>query len=168
MPVRDVEWYAAARDGVRIVANRGASGIDGVLSTALGFARAWAPTVALVGDVAFIHDQGALTGASDVDCTVVVVDNDGGGIFSFLPQAGALPGDEFERLFGTPHGADLAAIALAHGVPVIRPADAAAVGPAVAEAIAAGGVRMVHVRTDRTENVALHDEIHRMVEADLL
>jgi 2-succinyl-5-enolpyruvyl-6-hydroxy-3-cyclohexene-1-carboxylate synthase len=168
MPVRDVEWYSMPRDGIRIVANRGASGIDGVLSTALGFARAWAPTVALAGDLAFLHDQGALTGTGGVDCTIVVVDNDGGGIFSFLPQAGALPGEEFERLFGTPHGADLAAIATAHGLPVTTPERAADVGPAVGDAVAAGGIRMVHVRTDRAANVAVHDEIHRMVEGDLL
>jgi 2-succinyl-5-enolpyruvyl-6-hydroxy-3-cyclohexene-1-carboxylate synthase len=168
MPVRDVEWYSVPRDGVRIVANRGASGIDGVLSTALGFARAWTPTVALAGDLAFLHDQGALTRAGGVDCTMVVVDNDGGGIFSFLPQADALARDEFERLFGTPHGVDLGAIGAAHGVPVTTPDRAADVGPAVAAAVAAGGVRMVHVRTDRGANVAVHAEIHRMVESDLL
>jgi 2-succinyl-5-enolpyruvyl-6-hydroxy-3-cyclohexene-1-carboxylate synthase len=168
MPVRDVEWYSMPRDGVRIVANRGASGIDGVLSTAMGFARAWAPTVALAGDLAFLHDQGALNGAEGVDCTIVVVDNDGGGIFSFLPQADALAADEFERLFAAPHGADLAAIAAAHGVPVTTPELAAEVGPAVADAVAAGGVRMVHIRTNRAANVAVHDEINRMVEGDLL
>jgi 2-succinyl-5-enolpyruvyl-6-hydroxy-3-cyclohexene-1-carboxylate synthase len=171
MPVRDVEWYAAPRDGVRILGNRGASGIDGVTSTAFGVA--WAsqrPTVALVGDLAFLHDQGGLLGAVDaaIDCTLVVVDNDGGGIFSFLPQAGALDAPEFERLFGTPHGIDLAAVAAAHGIPVTTAATAADVGPAVAGSVAHGSVRVVHVRTDRAANVAVHDEIHRTVEADLL
>ena len=171
MPVRDVEWYGAPRDGLRVHANRGANGIDGVVSTALGVALAGPsrPTAALVGDVAFLHDQGALVGAVDAGapCTLVVVDNDGGGIFSFLPLADALPAARFEQLFGTPHGADLAAIARAHRVPVSQPGTAAEVGPAVVEAVAAGGVRMVHVRTDRAANVRVHDELHEAVVASL-
>jgi 2-succinyl-5-enolpyruvyl-6-hydroxy-3-cyclohexene-1-carboxylate synthase len=171
MPVRDVEWYAAPREGLRVLANRGANGIDGVVSTAFGAALADSanPTVALLGDLAFLHDQGALLGAaaSGVACTLVVVDNDGGGIFSFLPQAGALSKARFEQLFGTPHGADLAAIARAHGVMVTQATAAADVGPAVLEAVAAGGVRMVHIRTDRAANVDVHNEIHEAVIAAL-
>jgi 2-succinyl-5-enolpyruvyl-6-hydroxy-3-cyclohexene-1-carboxylate synthase len=166
MPVRDVEWYAAPRDGVRVLANRGANGIDGVTSTALGVATAARrPVAALVGDLAFLHDQGALVGAatSRVSCTLVVVDNDGGGIFSFLPQALALPAERFEQLFGTPHGVDLAAVARAHGIAVAQPDTAAAVRDAIADAVTAGGVRMIHVRTERAANVAVHDEIHRAV-----
>ena len=117
MPMRDLEWFG----GVAAVAhaNRGANGIDGVVSTALGTALAsGAPTLVLVGDIAFVHDSGALTGlaARDADLRIVVVDNDGGGIFSFLPQATEVPPDRFERLFGTPHGTDVVALAAAHGI----------------------------------------------------
>ncbi len=135
MPIRDVEWYGRPRSGVTVHANRGANGIDGVLSTAIGVALgSGAPTTCLIGDVALLHDSSALIGLAsrDVDLTIVVVDNDGGGIFSFLPQAASPGGAAFEALFGTPHGTDIPALAAAHGVAV------------------------THVRTDRAANVAAH------------
>jgi len=157
MPVRDVESFAAARDDVRIVANRGVNGIDGVVSTALGLALGGGPVVALLGDLCFLHDGNGLLGATTrgVDCTYVVVDNDGGGIFSFLPQAAAVP-EHFEALFGTPHGIDVAALAAVHGVPVTEVTSAAALPDAVRASVATGGVRMVRVRTDRAANVDAH------------
>lgn len=145
MPVRDVEWYAAPRDGVRVFANRGANGIDGVLSTALGVA-AGSPgqkTVALVGDLAFLHDVGALALAArrtDLDCEFVVVDNGGGGIFSFLPQAQSLPPETFEQLFGTPHALNIEAIARGFGAPNVRV-----------------------LSSDRSDNVSDHSHIHDAV-----
>jgi 2-succinyl-5-enolpyruvyl-6-hydroxy-3-cyclohexene-1-carboxylate synthase len=163
MPVRDVEWYMRPRHGVRVLANRGANGIDGVISTALGVAVAAAgPTVALLGDLAFLYDAGALLvrPQPEPSCTLVVVDNDGGGIFSFLPQAAALPPGPFERLWGTPHGADLAAIARAYGRPVTTVHGAAEVAGAVREAVAEGGVGVVLARTDRRANVEVHDMLH--------
>lgn len=161
MPVRDVESFAAPRDGVRFFANRGANGIDGVVSTALGVATGWSgPTVALLGDLCFLHDGNGLLGsrARGLDATFVVVDNNGGGIFSFLPQAtsGSVTSDDFELLFGTPHGIDLEALAAVHGVPSTVVTDAGALGPAVVAAVADGGVRLVLARTDRTTNVARH------------
>src|SRR5690606_37511328 len=114
--------------GVAVLANRGANGIDGVVSTALGVALgAGRPTVLLVGDVAFLHDSNGLLGAAErgADLVVVVVDNDGGGIFSFLPQADALETGTFERLFGTPHGLDLVAQAAAYGVEARSSTDVA-------------------------------------------
>ena len=122
MPVRDVEWFAAPRAGVDVYSNRGANGIDGVVSTAVGVALATRrPTTVLIGDVAVLHDTNGMLMASsrDIDLTIVVVDNDGGGIFSFLPQATSLPPDTFERLFGTPHGVDLIALAAVHGIPEV-------------------------------------------------
>ena len=112
MPVRDVEWFGVGRRDVRVVANRGANGIDGVVSTAVGAALTGAKTTLLIGDIAFLHDSNGLLGLADrgVDLTIVVLDNDGGGIFSFLPQRTALPAERFERLFGTPHGLDLVAV----------------------------------------------------------
>ena len=165
MPVRDLECYGRPREGVRVVANRGASGIDGVLSTALGLAAGsgGASTFALVGDVAFLHDVGGLFGARhrNLDCTVVVVDNDGGGIFSFLPQAEVLGRARFESLFGMPHGLDLGALATAYGVPVAR-LDRL---DDLSGAIDGSGVRAVIVETDRGANVTLHQEINHAVAA---
>jgi 2-succinyl-5-enolpyruvyl-6-hydroxy-3-cyclohexene-1-carboxylate synthase len=159
MPVRDVERYAAPRTGLTVVANRGANGIDGVVSTAVGVAAgSGTPTVLLIGDVAFLHDSNGLLGARGrgVDLTCVVVDNDGGGIFSFLPQATALAPDRFEDLFGTPHGLDLVALAAAYGVEARGLGDGEDAGAAAAAAVSAGGIRVLVVRTDRAANVAAH------------
>jgi 2-succinyl-5-enolpyruvyl-6-hydroxy-3-cyclohexene-1-carboxylate synthase len=166
MPVRDVEWYAPPGTGCTAFANRGANGIDGVVSTAVGVALgSGRPVTALVGDVAFLHDANALLGLADrgVDVTVVVVDNRGGGIFSFLPQATALPPERFELLFGTPHDVDLAALAGAHGLPVTTvtaPAD-------LRGALAGSGPRVVLVPTDRAANVAVHEAVHAAVAASV-
>lgn len=160
MPVRDVESFARARDGVTFFANRGVNGIDGFVSTALGVASATGePTVALLGDLCFLHDANGLLGAVDlgVDATFVVVDNDGGGIFSFLPQAG-LP-DHFETLFATPPPVDLAALASVHRVPVTEVGAASELEPSLLAAVEAGGVQVVRVRTDRAANVTRHQEV---------
>ena len=166
MPIRDIEWFGGTTEA-RVLANRGANGIDGVVSTAVGVALAGRPTVALVGDLAFLHDTNALLGAVDRDLslTVVVVDNDGGAIFSFLPQADAMEAAEFERLFGTPHGLDLVAVAAAHGV------DAAAVDAisdlAAVVSVPEPGLRVRVIRTDRQANVAVHQRLYDRVAAAL-
>ena len=165
MPVRDLEAFAG-RVPRRVYANRGVNGIDGLVSTVLGVAAgsrsaaepAGRPVVGLLGDLAFLHDAGGLLGASrrELDAVFVIVDNDGGGIFSFLPQA-SLPPDRFEALFGTPPGADPAAVAQAYGVPAERVERARDVGPALEETLAAAGVRVLVVPTgDRTANVDRH------------
>lgn len=161
MPVRDLEAFAG-RVPAEVHANRGVNGIDGLVSTVLGVAAAPAgrgrrPAVGLLGDLAFLHDAGGLLGATGrgVDAVFVVVDNSGAGIFSFLPQA-ALASEQFERLFGTPPAADVAAVAEAYGVPTER-VGAGDVGPALDRALAAGGVRLLLVPTgDRTANVDRH------------
>ncbi|MGI8984473.1 MAG: thiamine pyrophosphate-dependent enzyme, partial [Acidimicrobiales bacterium] len=156
MPVRDVESFAPPRAGLRILANRGVNGIDGFVSTVLGVAGAGAgPVVGLCGDLTFLHDAGGLLGAGRRarSATFVVVDNDGGGIFNFLPQAG---GEHFEELFATPQGVDLAQLAAVHGIGSERVAEADGLLPAVGRAIAAGGVRLVVVPTDRADNVDRH------------
>jgi 2-succinyl-5-enolpyruvyl-6-hydroxy-3-cyclohexene-1-carboxylate synthase len=160
MPVRDVESFAPARDQVTFHANRGVNGIDGFVSTALGIAAASdGPTVALVGDLCFLHDSNGMLGAVDrgVDATFVVVDNRGGGIFSFLPQAD-LP-DHFETLFGTPQSVDVGALAAVHGIAVTEVGAAAELEPALLAAVDGGGVQVVRVRTDREVNVARHREV---------
>ena len=176
MPIRDVERYAAAppapsasgRPALTVHANRGANGIDGVVSTAVGVALATgAPTGLLIGDVAFLHDSNGLLGAATrgADLVCVVVDNDGGGIFSFLPQSGALDGERFECLFGTPHGVDLVALAAAYGVDARRLDPGADLGAAVADAAAAGGLRVLVVPTDRAANVDAHRRVDDAVAA---
>ena len=162
MPVRDVESFAIARDGLTFHANRGVNGIDGFVSTVLGIASGSEPgvaTVALVGDLCFLHDTNGLLGAMDrgTDATFVVVDNGGGGIFSFLPQAEL--SEHFETLFGTPQPVDIAEVAAVHGIPVAEVDTADALGPAVRAAVDAGGVRVVRVRTDRAANVTRHREV---------
>ena len=160
MPVRDVEWFAGPREGLRVLANRGVNGIDGFDSTVLGVAAvSTGPVVALLGDLCFLHDANGLLGAADrgVSATFVVVDNGGGGIFSFLPQAD--DPEHFETLFGTPQNVDLAALAGVHGLACSEVERSADVAPAVLAAVAAGGVRVVLVRTDRADNVARHREV---------
>jgi 2-succinyl-5-enolpyruvyl-6-hydroxy-3-cyclohexene-1-carboxylate synthase len=166
MPVRDVEWFGAPRRGVEVVANRGANGIDGVLSTATGLALAdGRPTVALIGDLAFLYDAGSMIWMAqrDLALTVVVVDNDGGGIFSFLPQAAALDAGQFERYWGTPHQLDLAAIAAAYGVGVVEIAERKALDALLSDC-SKPGVRVGLVRSDRTVNVEIHQHLNRAVE----
>jgi 2-succinyl-5-enolpyruvyl-6-hydroxy-3-cyclohexene-1-carboxylate synthase len=162
MPVRDLERYAAPRSGLRVVANRGANGIDGVLSTAVGVAQGTGqPTGLLIGDLAFLHDSNGLLGVSGrgIDLVCVVVDNDGGGIFSFLPQARLLPRDRFEKLLGTPHGLDLLSIARAYGVHAQGVRGHDELGAAVDAAVAQGGVHVLVVRTDRATNVDVHRQL---------
>jgi 2-succinyl-5-enolpyruvyl-6-hydroxy-3-cyclohexene-1-carboxylate synthase len=186
MPVRDLDRFLRPRDGLRVLANRGASGIDGFVSTVLGVALArqapvpgsaavgaapvdaplGGPVVALTGDLSLLHDAGGFLLAPDaprVDAVFVVVDNDGGGIFSFLPQAD-YPAS-FERVFGTPHGRDLARLAAFHDLGYTRVEAAGELTPAVDTAIAAGGIQLVHLRTDRAANVALHRTLTRAAHA---
>jgi 2-succinyl-5-enolpyruvyl-6-hydroxy-3-cyclohexene-1-carboxylate synthase len=163
MPVRDLEWFGGP--GAIAHANRGANGIDGVVSTALGRALAGTPTVAIVGDIAFVHDSNALVGlrTRSADLRIVVVDNDGGGIFSFLPQATALPADQFETLLGTPHGTDIEGLARAHGIDASTITDAGE----LAERLTHPGPWLVRVPTDRAENVVVHNRLNAAVAAAL-
>ncbi len=159
MPVRDVEWYGPNRSVIDVHSNRGANGIDGVVATGIGVALTGQPTTVLVGDVAFLHDSSSLAALRrrPVTLDVVVIDNDGGGIFSFLPQATQVAADRFEQLFGTPHGTDLAALARAHGLDVVPwPLPPR---PASADGTPGHGVRVCVVHTDRAANVALHGRL---------
>ncbi len=164
MPVRDLDWFMRPRRALRVLGNRGANGIDGFVSTTLGVALASpGPIVGLAGDLSLLHDQNGLMlrRAEPVDAVFVVINNDGGGIFSFLPQA-RWP-EHFERLFGTPHGLSLEALAGVYGCghrPVERAFELA---PAVAAAIDEGGVHVVEVRTDRAANVTLHRRLNQAV-----
>jgi 2-succinyl-5-enolpyruvyl-6-hydroxy-3-cyclohexene-1-carboxylate synthase len=112
-PIRDLEGFAVARDGVETFANRGLAGIDGNISTALGIASQRKQTIAVLGDLGFLHDLTGLIHKEDINLKIFVINNDGGGIFSTLSQRGV---DGFEDVFGTPHGLDPAAIAASMGV----------------------------------------------------
>jgi len=171
MPIRDVEWFAPPRADIRVMANRGANGIDGMLSTTLGVAAGsnGAPTIGLLGDVAFLHDAGALVTARrrGLDAVVVVIDNNGGGIFSFLPQATSLPAPLVERLFSTPHDVDLVALAGVHGLATVAIDAAEELAPALTAGVAAGGITVIVARTDRDANVVVHAELQAAVAAAL-
>lgn len=163
MPVRDLDSFMAPRTGIDCFANRGVNGIDGFVSTALGLAAGrGTPVVALTGDLGFLHDSNGLLDAAARDVTVVfvVVDNRGGGIFSFLPQAdrSRVRDEEFETLFGTPVGVDVAALVAAHGVAVDRVDRSAQLAPVLDAALGAGGVRVVVVPTDRRVSVERHEQ----------
>ena len=107
-PIRDLESFATPRTGIETFANRGLAGIDGNISTALGIATARPSATAIIGDLAFLHDLAGLVGNTSANLRIIAINNDGGGIFSTLPQANVAG---FETVFGTPHGLDLEKIA---------------------------------------------------------
>lgn len=164
-PVRDLEAYPAIRDGLRVVGNRGVSGIDGSVSTVVGAALGHrGPAYALIGDLALLHDQNGLVIGPDEprpDLAIVVVNNNGGGIFTTLEQAGE---PDFERVFGTPHGVDLAHVAAATATPYALLADLREL-PA---ALGGTGIRLIEVRTDRGRTAALHRRLQAAVSAAVL
>ncbi len=166
MPVRDVEWWAPPRTSPTY-ANRGVNGIDGVVSTALGVG-AGAASIGLIGDVTMLHDvSGLVDGLGDAggSCVLVVVDNRGGGIFSFLPQAAALGEAEFERLFATPRHHDLAAIARAFGHSSDEVDNRDDLERAIGAGLSSAGVTVVIVRVpSRAQNVAIHDSMNSSVQ----
>jgi 2-succinyl-5-enolpyruvyl-6-hydroxy-3-cyclohexene-1-carboxylate synthase len=166
MPVRDVEWFGTPRSDVTVHSNRGANGIDGVMATAIGVAiGSGAPTAVLLGDVAFCHDMSSLTALPmrELDLTIVVTDNDGGAIFSFLPQATTLSMDRFEQLFGTPHGTDIVEVARALGLRayVAETADVLAAGFDEPDTC------VVRIASNRKENVDVHTALNAAVVAAL-
>jgi 2-succinyl-5-enolpyruvyl-6-hydroxy-3-cyclohexene-1-carboxylate synthase len=170
MPVRDCDTFFWGAAGVGIMGNRGANGIDGVISTALGVSAAQPerPVVLVIGDLSFYHDMNGLLAAKlhGLNLTIVLVNNDGGGIFSFLPQADHP--DHFEQLFGTPTGLDFAPAVTMYGGRFTRAQDWAQFRQAVAQGISGGGLHVVEVRTDRTRNVAQHRSLWQRVHATLV
>ena len=153
MPIRDLDLTMQPRDGLRIVANRGVSGIDGFVSTAVGAAAGHpGPAWALAGDLSLLHDINGLLADPMPDLSLVVVNNDGGGIFSLLPQAA--DDEVFERIFGTPHGGDLAQLVSGYGGNHRRLRSVEDLTDALAEP--PKGVRVMEIRTDRRDNARLH------------
>jgi 2-succinyl-5-enolpyruvyl-6-hydroxy-3-cyclohexene-1-carboxylate synthase len=158
MPVRDVEGYTAVRDDApRVLCNRGANGIDGTVSSAFGAAAACdGPVVLLIGDVALAHDLGGLLAArrTRLALTIVLLHNDGGAIFEFLPVAGER--DAFEEHIATPHGLDYAHAAALYGCGYERVATVEALRAGLARSLSELGTQILEVRTERAANLALH------------
>ncbi|MCW3066183.1 MAG: 2-succinyl-6-hydroxy-2,4-cyclohexadiene-carboxylic acid synthase/2-oxoglutarate decarboxylase [Solirubrobacterales bacterium] len=171
MPVRDVETFFPLRpDPPRVLSNRGANGIDGTVSTAFGVAATATPeerTVLLIGDVALAHDIGGLLAARrlSLDLTIVLLNNDGGGIFHFLPVAGET--DAFEQHVATPHGLDFAHAAALYGCDHERVEDLGSFRTALDAALATPGASIVEVPTERVANVEAHRRAWEAVRAAL-
>lgn len=173
MPVRDLDTFFPVLDRpVRMMANRGANGIDGVVSSALGASAATDdPLVLVIGDLSFLHDLGGLLAAKEHrgSATIVLVNNDGGGIFSFLPQT-SRP-DQFEALFGTPTGVAYHPVAEMFGVRFETARDWDHFRTLVKTGLARAGVDIIEIKTDRSANVDLHrrvwQAVSRAVEARL-
>src|SRR5688572_6585625 len=161
MPVRDLDSFAPGSDvPVRVLGNRGLNGIDGVLSTALGASAASdAPLLVVIGDLSFHHDLNGLAALREgrARATIVVVNNDGGGIFSFLPSAEHR--DVFERYFGTPHGMEFESAATLYGLPYSRPASRHELIERAAGSLRSRRSEIIEVRTDRAANVEQHREL---------
>jgi 2-succinyl-5-enolpyruvyl-6-hydroxy-3-cyclohexene-1-carboxylate synthase len=180
MPVRDIETFWPIRDDLpRVLCNRGANGIDGIVSSAFGAAAAGeAPVVLLIGDVALAHDIGGLLAARrlGLKLTIVLLDNGGGGIFDFLPVAGAAlarasqPGDEqdvYTRHIATPTDLDFGAAARLYGLSHEHATDVQGFRSCLERALARENSSIVEVRGDREANVAVHGRIWSAVSAAL-
>ena len=161
MPVRDLDaFFPGGVRPVRFLANRGASGIDGVVSSALGAsAVSPGPLVLVIGDLSFYHDMNGLlaVGRHSIQATIILLNNDGGGIFSFLPQADDR--EHFEELFGTPHGLDFRPAAEMYGLSYHLVESWQEFRAAVRQSLGSPGVGLVEVRTDRRANARLHREL---------
>jgi 2-succinyl-5-enolpyruvyl-6-hydroxy-3-cyclohexene-1-carboxylate synthase len=167
MAVRDLDAFLpVSTKRLRILANRGANGIDGIVSSALGAAAAVAgPLVLLSGDLALLHDAGGLFAARHhgIRATLVVVNDDGGGIFSLLPVAAHGESVDFERLFTVSHGLDLAAVAGAYGLQHQMVMTAPDLSRALEHSQTSAGAQLIEVAVDRRENLALHREIQEEI-----
>jgi 2-succinyl-5-enolpyruvyl-6-hydroxy-3-cyclohexene-1-carboxylate synthase len=167
MPVRDLDtffWRSAQR--VRIMGNRGANGIDGIVSCALGASAAAGqqqPTVLVLGDLSFFHDLNGLLAARmhQLNLTIVLINNDGGGIFSFLPQAAY--SEHFEQLFGTPTGLDFRLAVQMYGGQCQKVDSWEQFREAVTRSFNTGGLQVIEVPTERTSNVNMHRQLWEVV-----
>lgn len=158
MSIRDLDLFGpSSAKRVRVLANRGANGIDGIVSSGLGAAAASdTPTLIVTGDLSFHHDLNGLAALRDGGgrATIVIVNNDGGGIFSFLPVA--KHSEPFERYFGTPHGLDFRHAADLYGVPFVRAGSLEELREETARSLSRRESLVIEVRTERAENVADH------------
>ena len=167
MPVRDLDtFFWSGEQRIRIMANRGANGIDGVISSALGasaVAEKHEPTVLVLGDLSFFHDLNGLLAARlhQLNLTIILINNDGGGIFSFLPKA-AYP-EHFEQLFGTPTGLDFRLAVEMYGGRFQRVDNWESFRKAVNQGLHTGGLHVIELPAERTSNVKMHRQLWEAV-----
>ncbi|AWC30286.1 2-succinyl-5-enolpyruvyl-6-hydroxy-3-cyclohexene-1-carboxylic-acid synthase [Bacillus cytotoxicus] len=160
MPIRDADTFLFTNEKkIHVMANRGVNGIDGIISTALGASTVCEPLVLVIGDLSFYHDLNGLLAAKlhDLNITIVVVNNDGGGIFSFLPQYESK--EHFESLFGTPLGLDYEHVVKMYGGSFVRVSGWEAFREEVQKGIIERGLHVVEICTNREENVQLHRKL---------
>lgn len=171
MPVRDMDTFFWHRERPLLcLGNRGANGIDGVISSALGASAAGGsaePAVLVIGDLSFFHDLNGLLAAKlhGLDLVIVLINNNGGGIFSFLPQA-AYP-EHFEQLFGTPTDLDFRPVVTMYGGAFQRVATWSDFRQALQAGLTEGGLHVLEVSTERTSNVTMHRQLWQVVERAL-
>jgi 2-succinyl-5-enolpyruvyl-6-hydroxy-3-cyclohexene-1-carboxylate synthase len=167
MPVRDLDtFFWSSEQRIRIMGNRGANGIDGNISSALGasaVAGQHGPTVLVLGDLAFFHDLNGLLAARlhQLNLTIILINNDGGGIFSFLPQA-TYP-EHFEQLFGTPTGLDFRLVVEMYGGQFQKVDNWELFRKAVNQGLHTGGLQVIEIPTERTSNVKMHRQLWEVV-----
>jgi len=167
MPVRDLDtFFWCSEHRIRIMGNRGANGIDGVVSSALGAsagAQQNEPTVLVLGDLSFFHDLNGLLAARlhQLNLTIVLINNDGGGIFSFLPQA-AYP-EHFDQLFGTPIGLDFRLAVQMYGGQFQKIDGWEEFRKAVNRGLHTGGLHVIEVPTERASNVHMHRQLWEVI-----
>ncbi len=162
MPIRDLQAFLARDAAPRVFANRGASGIDGTLATAAGIAQGQSGSgTVLLGDLAMLHDLNSLALLKDCDITIVVINNNGGGIFNMLPIA--LEQEQFEMVLGTPHGMDFRFAAEQFQIPYTLADSCVRFHEAWLAAADSAGPSLIEIKTDRKENADLHETIYRLV-----
>ncbi len=167
MPVRDLDtFFWSSKQRIRIIGNRGANGIDGIISSALGASAAaeqHEPTVLVLGDLSFFHDLNGLLAARlhQLNLTIILINNDGGGIFSFLPQA-AYP-EHFEQLFGTPTGLDFRLVVEMYGGRFQRIDNWESFHKAVNQGLQTSGLDVIEIPAERTSNVKMHRQLWEVV-----
>jgi 2-succinyl-5-enolpyruvyl-6-hydroxy-3-cyclohexene-1-carboxylate synthase len=160
-PIRDLDHAGERRADITVHANRGAAGIDGSVSTAIGLAvNHQGPAYALMGDLTFLHDSNGLLADHLPDLTIVVLNDDGGGIFSLLEQGAPEYDQSFERIFGTPHGTDLTALCAGYRIPHSKVDDQEEFRSALAHP---AGLQVVEVQAKRDELRGLHQRLKSTV-----
>lgn len=170
MSVRDVEWFSEPRGGVRVLANRGVSGLDGITSTAMGAAVGTPQSsgnVLLTGDLGFLHDLNGMwahrAAMEGVQLAIVVIDNDGGGIFEMFPVREVVGGEVFDRVLGTPQGLPVVEVVRSLGVDVVEVRDLPALEAELRSSLDQGGVRVLYVPTDRQDERDERHAVHRAI-----
>ena len=161
-PVRDIEAFVKPRSGVSVFANRGLAGIDGNVSTVFGITSEFESTTAILGDLTFLHDISALTNATTGNLRIFVIDNNGGGIFSTLPQANV---DNFDKLFGTPHNLDLLKVIAGFGITVNKVSNLKELQSKASEQIKGFEVVVVNVPSRESNAGQLKDITQRVSSA---